>query len=275
MVIFQLCDTFCMNCVSPCKNIYIFLIFITVKELQTRWKNIKDCFRREVSLQKNDSRSGASPSRRKKYIYADRLLFLVPTFTTRQTSGNVENEQQEENEENVGESENIGETSSGTSSGSPSASTSNTLHPLRLSQAANKQSGKRKRSSSEIASGDVKEMISMLCTSLSARGGPKNTYQHEETPEFSFLTGLLPTIMTISQAQRQSLQVEMTKLVYRYLPQANPSGVQSPNIPIPPQHYPMPQVPGTGNSWYQYQYPSQNTLSDPYHYPSQNSHTDL
>ncbi|XP_018419664.1 PREDICTED: uncharacterized protein LOC108793208 [Nanorana parkeri] len=71
---------------------------IKAKEVQTRWRSLKDCFRRELTLQKKLERSGIPTNRRRKYIHYDGLLFLEPTmklrdtFTTTPATPNVPND---------------------------------------------------------------------------------------------------------------------------------------------------------------------------------------
>jgi hypothetical protein len=57
-------------------------------EIQNKWRNIRDNFRRELQLQKKGA-SGQGARKRRKYIYFDRLLFLLPTLQDRETTGNV------------------------------------------------------------------------------------------------------------------------------------------------------------------------------------------
>ncbi|XP_008182988.1 uncharacterized protein LOC103309416 [Acyrthosiphon pisum] len=57
-----------------------------IKELQKKWKSLRDAFRKEHT--KYD-RSGSQASKKPKYCYYDALSFLTPTFTVRQTSGNI------------------------------------------------------------------------------------------------------------------------------------------------------------------------------------------
>jgi hypothetical protein len=57
-------------------------------EIQSKWRNIRDNFRKELQLQKKGT-SGQGARKRHKYIYFDRLLFLLPILQERETSGNV------------------------------------------------------------------------------------------------------------------------------------------------------------------------------------------
>jgi hypothetical protein len=56
-------------------------------EIQRKWRNIRDNFRKELQLQKKVT-SGQGARKRRKYIYFDQLLFLLPTMQ-RDTSGSV------------------------------------------------------------------------------------------------------------------------------------------------------------------------------------------
>lgn len=59
----------------------IFPNIILVKELQKKWKSLRDAFRKEHT--KYD-RSGSQASKKAKYCYYDALSFLTPTFEVRQ-----------------------------------------------------------------------------------------------------------------------------------------------------------------------------------------------
>ncbi|XP_068105403.1 uncharacterized protein [Hyperolius riggenbachi] len=56
---------------------------IRAKEIQTRWRSLKDCFRRELTLQKKLENCGLPTNKRRKYIHYDGLLFLEPTMKLR------------------------------------------------------------------------------------------------------------------------------------------------------------------------------------------------
>jgi hypothetical protein len=57
-------------------------------EIQLKWQNIHNNFRKELQLQKKGT-SGQGARKRRKYIYFDVLLFLLPIMQQRDTSGNV------------------------------------------------------------------------------------------------------------------------------------------------------------------------------------------
>jgi hypothetical protein len=58
-----------------------------VQEVQRRWKNMRDCFRREIHLQ-NQTKSEEPGTKKQKYMYFERMLFLIPQTKYRTTSSN-------------------------------------------------------------------------------------------------------------------------------------------------------------------------------------------
>ncbi|KAL4721320.1 hypothetical protein ACJJTC_005352 [Scirpophaga incertulas] len=56
--------------------------------IQKKWKNMKDCFAKELTAQQGKS-GQAAPSKKKKYIHFDSMLFLIPFMQKRETSGNL------------------------------------------------------------------------------------------------------------------------------------------------------------------------------------------
>lgn len=65
--------------------------------MKKKWRHIRDCFTRYLNQGKSGS---AAPEKKKKYVYADALTFLMSTMEKRPTSGNiseyVENDVEEE-----------------------------------------------------------------------------------------------------------------------------------------------------------------------------------
>lgn len=49
---------------------------------------MRTCFRRELNAQKN-TKSGQAVSKRRKYVYFDKMLFLLPCIDNRPTEGNI------------------------------------------------------------------------------------------------------------------------------------------------------------------------------------------
>jgi hypothetical protein len=81
----------CCQLQGTCKQIrvstYGTLFWLPGNEIQCKWKNNRDNFRREVQMQKKVT-SGQGATKRRKYIYFDQLLLLLPTMQGRSTSGN-------------------------------------------------------------------------------------------------------------------------------------------------------------------------------------------
>jgi len=59
------------------QKIVKFFQLVLGKEIQARLKNLRMCFKRELDSQKNAT-SGESSRERRKYLYFDQLLFLLP-----------------------------------------------------------------------------------------------------------------------------------------------------------------------------------------------------
>lgn len=63
--------------------------FFSGKEIQQRWTNLRTCFQRELKEQKKGI-SGQAAKKKRKYVYFDQLLFLVPVCEERETGSNLE-----------------------------------------------------------------------------------------------------------------------------------------------------------------------------------------
>ncbi|XP_056641520.1 uncharacterized protein LOC130448258 [Diorhabda sublineata] len=61
------------------------------RDVQKKWANLRTCFRRELNAQKN-TKSGQAANKRRKYVYFEQLLFLLPCMENRLTEGNLEEE---------------------------------------------------------------------------------------------------------------------------------------------------------------------------------------
>lgn len=61
--------------------IQVYLLYCTYilgREIQKRWQNLRTCFKRELRLQQKEI-PGERTKKRRKYIYFDMLMFLLPT----------------------------------------------------------------------------------------------------------------------------------------------------------------------------------------------------
>lgn len=71
---------------STCNELLIY--YFAGKELTTKWKNIKDKFRKCLN-ENNSSKSGDPAKKKQKYVYFDILQFLLPVMKERPISGNI------------------------------------------------------------------------------------------------------------------------------------------------------------------------------------------
>lgn len=71
--------------------------------MQKKWANLRTCFRRELNAQKQ-TKSGQAATKRRKYVYFEKLLFLLPCMENRQTEGNLEpNDSNDDDNDDDGE----------------------------------------------------------------------------------------------------------------------------------------------------------------------------
>ncbi|XP_055638632.1 uncharacterized protein LOC129776800 isoform X1 [Toxorhynchites rutilus septentrionalis] len=68
------------------------------RDVQKKWANLRTCFRRELNAQKN-TKPGKTSFMRRKYVYFEQLLFLLPYMENRHTEGNLEEDNSQENVE--------------------------------------------------------------------------------------------------------------------------------------------------------------------------------
>ncbi|KAL1497328.1 hypothetical protein ABEB36_008310 [Hypothenemus hampei] len=52
----------------------------TVIDVQRRWKNVRDCFMKEIRYQKSFKDGNTKKKKRRKYLFYDHLSFLLPTL---------------------------------------------------------------------------------------------------------------------------------------------------------------------------------------------------
>ncbi|CAG5024520.1 unnamed protein product [Parnassius apollo] len=69
-------------------------------EIQRKWNNLRTCFARELKAQKS-VKSGQAASKRRPYVYFDRMLFLIPCMESRPTEGSIENSESNQDDANL------------------------------------------------------------------------------------------------------------------------------------------------------------------------------
>ncbi|CAG9771618.1 unnamed protein product [Ceutorhynchus assimilis] len=92
----EVCEAIIMNWkeVNPeCKE-------KTARDIQRKWKNIRDCFRKEINNEKK-CKLGHGKRKRRKYIFYDRLLFLLPSMQEKVKKSNESDNSENEAEDNV------------------------------------------------------------------------------------------------------------------------------------------------------------------------------
>ncbi|XP_031760164.1 uncharacterized protein LOC116406516 isoform X2 [Xenopus tropicalis] len=190
------------------------------KEIQLKWKHIKDCYRREVTRQNNEGRNGSLQPKRKKYIYADMLTFLIPCFAKRPPSGNCEVNHEEDHLQ-------------GERSDTSSAHMSPTNVTPPRTQGRHGSAPRKKKKDGEITPGEVKDMFHTLVNTIAGREAAKTPHPHEHLPEFLFFRGLIPSVLMIPEGQRPLMQAEVVQVINKYIPHLRPTH------PTAPRHYPQ------------------------------------
>lgn len=81
-----------------------FNYYFSGHDVQKKWANLRTCFRRELNAQKQ-TKSGQAATKRRKYVYFEKLLFLLPCMENRQTESNLEpNDSHDDNDDDNDES---------------------------------------------------------------------------------------------------------------------------------------------------------------------------
>ncbi|XP_075556865.1 uncharacterized protein LOC142588938 [Dermacentor variabilis] len=70
---------------------------VTMDEIQSRWKNLKDTFRRKLKDVKDEQRSGSAATKKTKsnnWPYMERLRFMSDLFEPRRSHSNISPDEQ-------------------------------------------------------------------------------------------------------------------------------------------------------------------------------------
>ncbi|KAM9296558.1 uncharacterized protein PAF06_017462 [Gastrophryne carolinensis] len=162
------------------------------KEVQTRWRSLKDCFRRELHLQKKEARSGSSPAKRKRYMFYDQLTFLEPTLMHRSSSGKASDTPE-----------------SPKSDGSDSEPPQSPL-PERIPQASEAPRPKKSKGGAG-GLGDFESQIIDMVECL------KKRRDIEADEDYNFVQSLVPYLKKVPEHKKIDLQIDMLRLVKRYV----------------------------------------------------------
>lgn len=84
---------------------FIIILLISVKEVQRKWKSLRNCFAREQSRRKN-IKSGSGQSSWKTYVFYNQLSFLGSSTTNRLTTSNVSPSHDDDDDDELGTEQN-------------------------------------------------------------------------------------------------------------------------------------------------------------------------
>ncbi|XP_059053624.1 uncharacterized protein LOC131847922 [Achroia grisella] len=168
------------------------------KEVQKRWASLRHCFRREITAQKN-APSGKSGPKKRKYLYFNSLLFLLP-FSER-----VKPEKYESDETDEEALENIADVSK------------------KKLTAAEPSSSKQKQISS--LTNDT-EAVTLLKEGSQTVQNLK-MYDHEQDGDESFFRSLVPSMRELTEDQKLLLRMEILKLILNFKQSLNNSSSTS------------------------------------------------
>ncbi|XP_068136482.1 uncharacterized protein [Hyperolius riggenbachi] len=139
---------------------------LSVKDIKTRWRSVKDNFLRELKAEREESRSGAGASRRTPYRFKDHLQFLRPVLEQRLSEDNIiddEEETEQDSSMNVTEDTLSTSTEHVETQDQPQPSTSsatNTDQATRRSDVQNKTG--KKKSDNEVLISSLKSVMNVM-----------------------------------------------------------------------------------------------------------------
>ncbi|XP_005112792.1 uncharacterized protein LOC101858236 [Aplysia californica] len=171
------------------------------KEVQQRWTNLRHCFQRELREQKK-TLPGPAAKRRRKYIYYDRLLFLLPTLEQRETT--VSNGQPDEDKDEIAEPTETTEL--------PGDVAKEPLAPITSAacdcNTAPKTSKKRKRYSSDSGTSCEQKLLDIL---------RERVHKTEEIDEDKlFLLSFLPAMRRMSSETKFEAKMEILRIMHMF-----------------------------------------------------------
>lgn len=159
-------------------------------DVQRKWSNLRSSFRRELRLQRETS-SGQALKKRKKYIYFEKLLFLLPSVENRETSGNVDSDEDSVDVEDESFLE-------------PANAESTPVTSRRPPQT-------RKKNTFE------ESLIQILQKKAHAEGGK------ESDEDLNFALSLVPTLRSLDSFQKMEAKIQIMNVLKQIrFPQGNP-----------------------------------------------------
>ncbi|GFY38490.1 6-phosphogluconate dehydrogenase, decarboxylating [Trichonephila inaurata madagascariensis] len=197
-----------------------------LSELNKKWKNLRQCYKRELDSQY--PKSGSAKKKKSQYIFFDTLSFLAPMFPSKATTSNTAVEEEEDDEVEgieVGDESNVQEESS-----------EETNQSLRSFAASAKKSCKRKREPEDPVADVCQFLKQSLEDKIAAEKRQKE--RDEMDDDRQFLMSLLNHTRAITERHKLDMRAEVLQIVTKYYnmsrcPQPEPFTTHSPPFQQP------------------------------------------
>lgn len=182
------------------------LCIFLVAACKARWNNIRDTYRK--SLKKNTTKSGQSAAKKiKNYKFADQLSFINKYFEERKSKTNIEYENDEEEEENMQlDSEEQPEENLSSQPSLTSVQTNEIHVPIKTT--------KQKFSKTSVSQPTASARLMDYLISKKKEENQMSTGSHH--PVDAFLSGIAPTLKTLSPYDLHLAKSEIFAIVQKY-----------------------------------------------------------
>lgn len=176
-----------------------------MKELNKKWKNLRQCYKRERDSQ--HPKSGSAKKKKTQYVYFDVLSFLAPIFNTKTTASNVA-DGEEEDEEEEGEKE-VEDPSQLQVVGGDEANQS-----AAVKSSTAKKSSSRKRGTENT----VAEVCQVLKKSLEERMAAEKRQEEKDEgdDDKQFMMSLLSYTRAVQGIHKLNMRSELLQVVTKY-----------------------------------------------------------
>nr|XP_014273858.1 uncharacterized protein LOC106679298 isoform X2 [Halyomorpha halys] len=176
----------------------------TCKDVQKKWKSIKDCYYK--NLKNQDGRSGDPSKNKKPYIYHKQLTFLQSSVVQRQTSGNMA-DNLTEGSQDAGKNTAQEDVETESTAVQSTSSTAPFLSGITQREKHSQLPKKRKQDEFEKS---VLDVLKLGLQQLQPKEPKKND------PDEMFLLSQLPLIKNFDPADKMDFQIKYLNLVQSY-----------------------------------------------------------
>ncbi|GFX35295.1 6-phosphogluconate dehydrogenase, decarboxylating [Trichonephila clavipes] len=190
--------------IIPGGYIYSLVAPSIVSELNKKWKNLRQCYKRELDSQY--PKSGSAKKKKSQYIYFDTLSFLAPMFPSKATTSSIALEEEEDDEEE--------ETEVGGESNVQEESSEETNQSMRSFTASAKKSCKRKREPEDPVADVCQFLKKNLEDKIAAEKRQKE--RDEMDDDRQFLMSLLSHTRAITERHKLDMRAEVLQVVTKY-----------------------------------------------------------